>query len=267
MHPGAGRVQRWWQRAARRLPGAVLLAAACVLVAACSESAFGDLGQRSSGWIGEVATTATTTTTTAPALIHPARDVEWVNDTFGAPASELEPSAVLAAAFARSEDSSRFLQASRQEIAVVAPEARFPEILPADVAFITSQLVIETRELTLSNDPTIAFGLWTVEPYTRSRSIGQMGVLNLSTDPGGTAAAIEDEEGVCLSITVGETECALERLESGTVWRLENAAGVTHVWYTEPFRYELEGLDGLDEDLVHDVIDSVVLMADLLPEE
>lgn len=263
MHSGPGRLDRpgvaWLVRAAS-------LATACLLLTACSESTFGDLGDRSSGWIGEVATTLPTTTTTAPAVMHGAMDAEWVNDTFDAPDPDSEPNAVLAGVFARSADSSRFLQASRHEIVAVAPEARFPETLPVDAAYVTSQLVIESRELRLSNEPTVAFGLWSAEPYTRSRSVAQVGVLNLSTDPAGVQVATEDEAGVCLLITPGEAECALEQLRSGPVWRMESAAGVSHIWYADPFRYDLEGLDEIDEELVHQVIDSLVPLSELLPE-
>lgn len=237
-------------------------------VAACSEDMFADLGGRSSSWIGEAATTAPSTTTTPVSPVHASQSLTWVNDEFGSPPRGAELDEVLAEAFARSEDNSRFLQASRAEIAAVLPEVEFPAVLPTSVSHITSQLVIEDRMLSLSNDPTVAFGLWSVEPYTRSRSVGQEAVLNLSRDPEGVeAAASREPEDVCLLLAGAETLCGLEPIGDLQVWRLEDAAGLVHVWFREPFRYEFTGFDDEDEDLVHEVIASLEPLGELLPGE
>lgn len=253
------------KRASRLSPTPILLFFAVALtVGACSDEAFGDLGGRSSDWIGEVATTATTTTTTVPTLTHPAADVDWVNDEFGDPEPDMEPGSVLAGVFARSGDASRFLQASRSEIVAVTPEVEFLGEVPTEVAYVTSQLVIESRELRLANDPTVAFGMWSVEPYSRSRSVGQEAVLNVSEDPEGVElAAGGDAEATCTSIVSGDRVCAVESFGNETVWRLEDAGGVIHVWFSEPYRYELDGFAGVDEELVHVVIASVRPLAEL----
>lgn len=244
----------------------LLLVGVIVMLAACSDDSLMDLGGRSSDWIGEVATTAATTTTTAPILVHSALEVEWINDEFGAPDSELEEERILASVFARAGDSSQFLQASRQEIAIAVPDVQFPAILPVQVTHVTSQLVIESRELVLADDPTVAFGLWSVEPYTRSRSVGQTAILNASRDPQGAELALTgDPEEVCSSLVSGDRVCAIEDFTSRPVWRLEDGGGVIHIWYADPFRYELQGLRGFDEALVHEVIDSVVPLQELLP--
>lgn len=237
-----------------------------VVLAACSDDSLADLGGRSSDWIGEVATTVATTTTTAPVRLHSAREAEWINDEFGAPDPELEPGRVLAAVFARSGDSSQFLQASREEIVAVVPDVEFPSVLPVEVTHVTSQLVIESRELTLADDPTVAFGLWSVEPYTRSRSVGQAAVLNVSEDPDGVSLAeAGDREEVCGSLITGDRVCSAETLPGGPVWRLEDEGGVLHVWFSDPFRYELGGFRNFGEDLVHEVIGSAAPLADLPP--
>ncbi|HEX2153441.1 MAG TPA: hypothetical protein VHL52_05650 [Acidimicrobiia bacterium] len=234
----------------------------------CSEEALGELGGRSSDWIGEVATTATTTTTTLPTLTRPAGTADWINREFSPPAPDAEPSAVLAEVFARSGPASRYLQASPAEIVAVTPEVEFPGIVPTEVSFVTSQVVIESRELTLADDPTVAFGLWSVEPYSRSRSVGQLAVLNVSRDPDGVElAAGDDVEAVCTAVVTGERLCAFEDLSAFPVWRLEDGGGVVHVWFREPFRYELDGFPAVDEELVHEVIASVMPLGELTFDE
>ena len=253
-------------RRMRPMSRILVCASLLVMVTACSDQMFGDLGARSSGWIGEAATTVTVATTAPPSPVRPTESLEWVNDEFALP-SEVDPDRVLGEAFARSEDNSRFLQASRAEIAAVVPEARFPAIVPASVSHVTSQLVIEARELSLADDPTVAFGFWSVEPYTRSRSVGQEAVLNLSRDPQGVEIATSGEpEEVCLLIAPAETLCGVEPIGNLRVWRLEGASGLVHVWYSDPFRYEFDGFDDEEEDLVHEVIASLQPLAELLPD-
>lgn len=253
-------------RRVRRHPLIGISALLVVMVSSgCSDDSLADLGMRSSDWIGEVATTAPTTTTTAPVLTYGADEAEWMNDEFGAPDAETPESTVLAEVFARSGDSSRFLQASRQEIVTVVPDVQFLSEIPVEVRYITSQLVIESRELRLADDPTVAFGMWTVEPYTRSRSVGQMGVLNASRDPGGVDIAEQnDVQAVCTVLVPAETTCGSEELGSMLVWRIEETV-VTHVWFSDPFRYELQGLESLDEELVHEMIMSMRPLSEMLP--
>jgi hypothetical protein len=252
---------------ARPTRRALIWASVALLVAACSDQMFADLGGRSSNWIGEVATTATTTTTTPPSPVRPTESLVWVNDEFGAPPEGAEVAEVLAEAFGRAEDNnSRFLQASRAEIATAVPEVQFPSVVPAAVSHITSQLVIEIRELSLSSDPTVAFGFWSVEPYTRSRSVGQEAVLNLSRDPEGVEVAAQGEpEDVCLRIASPDTLCGVEPIGGTQVWRLEDAEGLAHVWYIDPFRYEFDGFDDQAEELIHEVIASFRPLSEMLP--
>lgn len=233
-------------------------------VGACSDEALGGLGGRSSGWIGEVATTVAPTTTTPPVLTRSAATAEWINDGLGMPDPDASPEAVLTAVFVRAGDESRFLQASRAEIVAVTPDVAFPETLPAEVEWVTSQLVIESRTLRLARDPTVAFGLWSVEPYTRSRSVGQVAVLNVATDPGGAEVANEsDTAPTCTAFANGDRLCSVEDFVDTPVWRLEGESGVIHVWYSAPFRYELDSGNNVDEELMHTVIASMVPLADL----
>jgi hypothetical protein len=244
------------------LVGVALLAMAAT---GCSDEALGDLGGRSSDWIGEVATTATTTTTLMPSQTRPATAVDWHNDELGEPDPEATPEEVLAAVFARAGDSSQYLQASRAEIAAAVPEVAFPATVPASVGYITSQLVIESRVLRLSAEPTVAFGLWSVEPYTRSRSVGQVVVLNVSTDPNGAEVAADpNTEATCAAFTTENRVCGVEDFLDHPVWRLEGEGGVTHLWYENQFRYELAGR--VNEEVIHEVIASMTSLAELLPD-
>lgn len=236
-----------------------LAAMLALMTASCSDRALGDLGGRSGGWIGEVATTVVVTTTTAPTPHRQAATADWVNDSLGTPDPDTE--GVLAAVFARSGDASRFLQSSRAEIVAVVPDVAFPSLLPVEVGWVTSQLVIESRVLRLADDPTVAFGMWSVEPYTRSRSVGQVAVLNVNTDPTGAEVANDpNTEPTCGAFTTIDQLCSVESFTDRAVWRLESDAGVTHVWYDEVYRYELQA-GGVNEDLVHEVVTSMEPLA------
>lgn len=249
---------------ARLRPALVGMALLALAATGCSDEAFGDLGGRSSDWIGEVATTATTTTTLAPSQTRPATAVDWHNDELGEPDPEATPEEVLAAVFARAGDSSQYLQASRAEIVAAVPDVAFPAIVPAPVGYITSQLVIESRVLRLSAEPTVAFGLWSVEPYTRSRSVGQIAILNVSTDPNGAQVAADPNvEATCAAFTGENQMCGVEDFLDHPVWRLEGEGGVTHLWYQGEYRYELGGR--VDEEVMHEVIASMAPLAELLP--
>lgn len=236
-------------------------------LSACSDSAFIDLGDRSSGWIDEVATTTATTTTTTPTLTAPAADVDWVNDEFDPPDPEADPDRILAQVFARAGDASRFLQASREEIAAVTPEVAFPSFVPIEVGYVTSQLVIESRTLQLATDPTVAFGLWSVEPYTRSRSVGQVGVLSVSSvgDEEAASATAANSEVICAAISGVDRLCAVEEFAANPVWRLESETGVSHVWYSGPYRYELSGNGDISEEIWHMAISPMSPISELLP--
>lgn len=255
-------------RAHPTLPGlrrrifAVLVVLA-LSASACSDDALGQLGGRTSDWIGEVATTATTTTTIAPVLTQPATAAEWVNDDFGSPDPDADPDEVLASVFARAGDSSQFLQASRAEIVAVVPDVLFPAVIPTQVRYITSQLVIESRILRLAQEPTVAFGLWSVEPYTRSRSVGQVAVINVATDPAGAEVANDpNSEATCAAYADVDRTCGVEYFLDDPVWRLEGQGGVTHIWFRGDYRYEIEGR--VPEDIMHDVIASAVPLGELL---
>lgn len=244
-------------RGKRLLRTTAALAVVAVMGAACSDDALGDLGGRSGGWIDEVVTTASSTTTTLPDPTRSAMEVNWVNDHLApAPDPELGGDGVLGQVFARTGGESRFLQASRAEIAATAPEVEFPTRVPSGVSYITSQLVIESRTLRLADDPTVAFGLWSVEPYTQSRSIGQLAVLNVSTDATDSEVANDPNTApTCTAFAqVADRVCGIETFGENPVWRLESESEVTHLWYRGIYRYEMVARGGVDEELIHTAV-------------
>lgn len=244
-------------------PTLLVLAILALLLGACSEDSLAGLGGKSSDWIGEVATTRPSTTTTVAATVRSQSTVQWANDGFPRPGSD--NGELLATVFGRTDGSSQYLQASRHEIAVLVPEVEFPITVPVETEYVTSQVVVESRTLQLSTNPTVAFGLWSVEPYSRSRSIGQVGVLSAALDE--TAARVAndpDSQPTCAAFTQStDVVCGIEQLGGMTVWRLESASGLVHIWYRGKYRYELSA-PRLSESVAHQVIESMTPLAELV---
>lgn len=239
-----------------------MLVALLTLVAACSETALSGLGERSSGWIEEVATTTTSPPTTVASPTRPATEANWVNDEFGSPPPDSRSEEVVTQVVGRSTAASRFLQASRAEIALAVPLVEFPSLIPAEAEYITSQIVVDAGTLRLSANPTVAFGLWSVEPYTRSRSVGQVAVITVFTDSAGAAAAA-DVDSVCAAIV--DRLCRVESLPSGPVWRLETSTEVTRLWFSGPYRYEMAARPDQEDAVLGVVISSMVPLVELVP--
>lgn len=149
----------------------VTLVALCALLAsACGEEGLLDgLGDQSADVIhGD---TSLTTTTVEPENVDTpigsvrASDVVWFNDGIAGEGSGtiLE---VISAVWRRGDGITSVIQASRNEISGALPGIQFPELLPSDVGWITSQLVYDVASGTLGQDTSAQFGLWHEEPYT-----------------------------------------------------------------------------------------------------
>jgi hypothetical protein len=196
------------------------------VVAACSDQTLADLGEASSGWIGEPQVATTSTTAVVAASFKPVSGVDWVSDDFGRPA-ESDPGMVLEAIIARSPGGERFLPASRDEMYLLFPAIEFPGVVPNDVTDITS-LVVASSTRTIQPGPVAAFGLWKGEPYLSSRSVGQIGVLDVellgedSVDDGCEAA-----------------DCVEQDLNGRRVERTADPDGVTWIWESSGLRYRL----------------------------
>jgi hypothetical protein len=177
-----------------------------VLATACNDPLQG-LGEVSQ----EIVHGATTTTLTVPvdgpgdstpASLTPAATLSWQNDAVSPGVGGQDPQVVVAGVWNRGNGVERFIQASRAEIARALPGVVFPELVPAEVEWVSSQLVFDVASASLDADTAAAFGMWTVEPYSVTRSDGQAAVfyvgLASGTDPVDGIRAIPVEDGVSL---------------------------------------------------------------------
>lgn len=196
------------------------------LVAACSDQSLADLGKASSGWIGEPQVATTSTTAVVVTTFKPVTGVNWASDEFGQPA-DADPAAVLDAVISRSPAGERFVPASRDEMSILFPGIEFPGVVPTDVTDITS-LVVASATRMIQPGPVAAFGLWKGEPYRSSRSVGQVGVLDVEL------------LGEDLPAEACETvDCVEQDLDGRVVERSSSPDGVTWIWESAGFRYRL----------------------------
>ncbi len=211
-------------------------------LSACGEAGpFERVGEASAGWV----TAATVPPTTSPPVVAEigtegligATDVIWANDDIGAADPSDDPQPMIAAVWSR-QLGSRFVQASRAEIATALPTIRFPEAVPEDVSWVTSQLVFDPALELLDADTSAAFGFWTVEPYTTES--GRLAVLRVGVAPDGIGAAMSDVVPIIVpdGLSLGWTEAGL--------------------------RYELFCQSSITVEVCDALVESFVPLADLL---
>ena len=223
------------------------------LLVACGPEPLAGLGGGASDWIGEpTVPTVATTIGEEPTLI-PVVQVEWYNDNL-TPVPGTSPAEVIAGVFARSSPTDRFAQATPAEIAAALPELAFPSRVPPEVRFITSQLVYDRSTGQLATDQVAAFGLWNVEPYTQSRSVGQVGVINVVLDVAG-ADLIDSGAAdlTCGRFASYAGECAETELGGLPAWEFTDETGSTLIWYEGDYRYEFFLRVGTDPELLPEV--------------
>lgn len=219
-----------------------MIAPVALVLGGCGEAGpLQGVGERSGAWV----TAATLPTTTAPPVVIEvgeeglvgATDILWVNDDIGPAEPGDDPQAMIAAVWSR-QLGSRFVQASRVEIATALPTIRFPEAVPEDVRWVTSQLVYDPATGLLDADTSSAFGFWTVEPYTADS--GQLGVLRVGPAPDGIGAARTD----IVPIIVPD--------------------GLSLGWTESGLRYELFCQASVTDAVCNAIVDSFVPLSDLL---
>lgn len=239
---------------------AVLIAT--VLLSACGDAPFGSLGQRSSGWIGEPTVVTTTTVPITVPIVIGSDILKWFNDEIS---SELpdDPEAVKDAIFER-RGGDLFVQASRAEIAALVPDIKFPSSTPYLSEYVTSQIVFD-NDGNLSADPVAAFGIWSSEPYTRSRSVAQLIILRISVDAAAAAEVAEPGAEIsCARFSDRTTEvCAVTTVEGIPVWSLAASNGTTLIWFDGDYRYELFGRSFVAVAALEDMVVDLVPLADL----
>lgn len=239
-----------------------ILTSAVVALAACGPTPLESLGNRSSAWINEPTVPSTQPVTVTTPTAVPAQRLLWVNDEIQT-ANLSDRDAMLNEIFERREGDS-FIQASRQEIAVALPDVMFPGSAPPGAEWVSSQLVFE-NDGTLAPDPSAAFGIWSAEPYTRSRSVAQMIVMRVSNDEEAAAAlASGAEEATCARFSERESdECEVITVGERTSWLLVDSGGTTLIWFEGPYRYELYGRSFVPEQMLQQVSDEMVPLASL----
>lgn len=225
----------------RKASRATAFFAAAMMLVACGEAPFASLGRRSSEWITEpTIITTTTVPVTVPSVIG--SDVlKWFNDTIVTTAPLDNPVAVEDEIFDR-RAGDLFIQASRAEVIALLPDVKFPAAAPYLAEYVTSQVVFD-RSGELSEDPIATFGVWSSEPYTRSRSVAQMLVLEVASDPEASAAVqAPDADVSCARFADRSTQvCESFSIEGRPVWSLTAENGTTLVWFDGIYRYELFG--------------------------
>lgn len=224
----------------RRFVRGTFLLATTLMILACGGEPFQALGQRSSDWIGEPTIPTTTTVAVTVPIVVGGEVLRWFNDSIiSRSPDDLE--ALRREIFARGAGE-LIIQASRAEIASLVPDLKFPTLAPVGSQYVTSQLVFEGSGA-LSEDPIAGFGIWSSEPYTRSRSVAQVVVLWVSRDEPGADDISANPDSVTCARFAGRATNGCEILTIGDVpvWSLKADNGRTLIWYDGIYRYEMFG--------------------------
>ncbi len=227
----------------RRIAAAAALA---VVLTACGDGPLledvGDLSQRIVH--GDVTTTLPGVDVggaEAPVLVKPVEEATWWNAGIG-DVEGVDAAIVSNRVWVRGEGVNRFVQADPREVAVVLPDLSFPEALPPDAQIITSQLVFDVGSGLLDSLTSAAFGIWNTVPYTIAREQSQLAVLRI-----GQAAAYDNVDPL-----VG-------------IQALEVEQGLSMVWTSGDYRYELFCRNVVDERVCLHMAENVVPLAAIAP--
>jgi hypothetical protein len=224
---------RWW---------AIVGAALSLLLVGCGEAGILDgVGDATRSYVeGD----QTTTTIIVPLVAGTGDEgligsinAKWFNDDI--PNQMMgTPEQVVRGVWER-ELKSRFVQSSRTEIVAALPTIMFPDLVPENVQWITSQLVFDATAGALDADTTAAFGLWISDPYESDAA--RLGVLRV----GKAATDLLPTRSEIVPIIVPD--------------------GISLSWTEEGHRYELFCRSDISEELCGEVADSAVPLIMLLP--
>jgi len=221
----------------------IIIAIVGLTASACGDAGpLEHVGEATARWV----TAATVPTTMAPTVVVEigdeglvaAGDALWVNDDITSTSPAGDPRGTITSVWNR-QIGSRFVQSSRVEIAAALPTIQFPETIPRDVRWVTSQLVFDPASGLLDPETSAAFGLWTVEPYTAES--GRIAVLRVGAAPDGIGAAKSD----VVPIVVPD--------------------GLSLGWTEAGLRYELFCRSSVAEAVCNAIVESFVPLDDLLP--
>jgi hypothetical protein len=219
---------------------AIVVVFASLVLAACGESGLLDgVGERTR----ELVEGTTTTTLTGPTfdvdpveegLIGP-EDLLWFNDDID-PQFTGRAQDVIRSVWERKLNS-RFVQSARAEIAAAMPSVLFPDLVPKDVRWVTSQLVFDNTTGALDPDTAAAFGFWISEPYQSDDA--RLGVLRIGFAP----------------IDVGTTR--------SDIVPILVPDGISLGWTEAGYRYELFCRSSVSDELCTEVAASTVPLHEL----
>jgi len=222
---------------------AFLVAALALSAAACGPAGPLDgVGKLSASWLAPATTTTSTIAVAAGSgdmAMVASVDVLWFNDDLDGQVTG-DANTVIAGVWAR-RAASRFVQASRREIAAALPTIEFPARLPIDVRWVTSQLVFDEATAGLDVDTSAAFGFWLDEPYATSEARSM--VLRVGLAPADAPPTRSDITPILVP------------------------QGITLVWTNAGLRYELFCRSSVGEDLCRQVAESSVPLSTLMPDD
>lgn len=230
-----------------------------LVLVACGGSPLESIGLRSSEWINEPTVPTTVPVITTSPTIVDVGQLEWANDDIENENLD-NPDALLAEVFSRREGDS-FIQASRFEIAAALPGISFPAEAPSGAEWVSSQLVFD-NDGSLDNDPSAAFGIWSTEPYTRSRSVAQMVVVRVALDQQGAEEVAQAGSGAsCARFSARDTEsCEITMIDDRPTWVLGSSGGSTLIWFDSPYRYEMFGRNFVSVSILQDMSTTTVTL-------
>ncbi len=245
-----------------------------LLLVSCADGEFLTGAGPAAEWIGEAsapstATPDTTTTTVPPPPIRATMGVSWWNDPLAvftdAEAAAVSPEQVVSAVWATGSGTDRYLQAARSDIARALPGLAFPSMLPEEARYISSQLVFSPQTRALAADQVAAFGVWSVEPYTRQRDLAQKAVFLVGWDDVDRVALAGDPSGGCAWFRERDfRSCEQGPADLGPSWWVETFEGRTLIWLDGVYRYELRGR-GVSTATVEAIARSMVPISDFDP--
>ncbi len=233
-----------------------------MFVAACGDAPFQSLGENSSDWIGEPTVPTTTTVPITVPIVVNSEILKWFNDAIVSESLD-DPEALRREIFQR-RGGDLIVQSSKTEIEVLIPELKFPSIAPYLSEYVTSQVVFDGNGR-LSDDPVASFGIWSVEPYTRSRTVAQMVVLRVSLDEETVIELAEPgADTSCARFSDSTTQsCEIRQIGNKTVWSLRANNGNTMVWFDGSYRYQLFGRVFVPVAALEEMIPSFVPVGEL----
>ncbi len=242
-----------------------------LVLGACGDASLADVGQRSTSWIGDVEASSTTAVAaTAPAVVESrvaalaltsAAGLDWVNDGLGMVGPGDDPDAVARDVWQRSGRAEAYVQAHRADIAAVLPAVKFPGAIPASVEYVTSQLIFDEGTGRLDHETTAAFGLWSVEPYSQSRAVGQQAVLVVGLNQAEEGSEIPN---ACDRVEAGDAiACRDISINGRQAAEVQVEGGVKFIWWDIDYRYELFYRTSDDPDVGLLMAESMVELAHL----